>query len=229
MLLQYAKDVCEELGIEPPLSLVNNEDDDARRLLALFKSEGHRLMRRWDWEALIVEKLHTTTAGEDQGLLSAIAPDLDRMISDTTYNRSDDRARVGSVSPQLWQMDKARQTTRLLYYFRIRGGKLLMNPAPGAGEIVAFEYVSKNWVRGDEGVAKGTFTADSDTSALDEDILKLGVKWRFQKAIGGDWQADFQEYQEQLKLRFGADVPKGVLNMGDQPDDVGVAVVRINK
>lgn len=227
-LLQYAKDVCNEIGIEPPATVINNEDDDARRLLTLFNSEGVRLMRRWNWQALTVEKLHTTTADEDQGALSTIASDLDRILPDTTFDRSDRRQRVGE-SASSWQADKARGTNRMRYRFRLRGGRLLMNPAPGAGETVAFEYISNKWVLAEDGTTtKQAFTADTDTTLLDADILKLGVKWRFQKAVGGDWRADFQEYTEQLRLRFGDDEPQGKISMDDCPSsDVGV--VRINK
>ncbi|QCL83910.1 hypothetical protein CFBP5875_04660 [Agrobacterium pusense] len=225
-LLTYARDVCDEIGIEPPSSIVNNDDDDARRLLSLFKSEGLRLSRRYDWQEVVTEITFPTVAAEDQGLVTALADDFDRMIKDTMFNRSDRRQRLGSVSPQSWQADKARGTNNLRYTFRLRGGHLLMNPVPGAGETVAFEYVSNKWVRGSDGTPKTSFTADSDTVRIDADLLKLGVKWRYQKAIGGDWQGDFQEYREQLKLRFGVDNAQGIIDMGGNgnllPGDVRI-------
>lgn len=216
-LLDYVQDVCHEIGIEPPMSVINNEDDDARRLLSLFKTEGLRLARRYPWQEIVTELTFPAVADKDQGLVSALAGDVDRIIDDTVFNRSDRRQRLGNTSPQEWQYDEARQTNELRYKFRLRGGHLLMNPAPGAGEIIAFEYVSNKWVVGTDGVTKTTFTSDTDSVRIDEDILKLGVKWRYNKVIGGDWKPDFQEYTEQLKLRFGADSTVGVVDMnGDR-------------
>jgi hypothetical protein len=227
-LLTLAQDVCYEVGIGPPSTIINNEDDDAARLLALFNTEGKRLMRRYTWQALTKEATFTTVATESQGALSAIATDIDRILGDTMWNRTAQREQMGANAAS-WQNDKARNQNRLEYQFRIRGGELLLNPTPSAGNTVAFEYVSSKWVDTSAGgAAKTAFTVDTDVPLLDEDVLKLGVKWRLRAAIGADYQIDLQEYQEQLRLRFGADTPKGVIRMGSDSlnDKVGVIIAR---
>jgi hypothetical protein len=214
-LLEYAKDVCFEVGLEPPSSIVNNEDDDAKRLLSLFNTEGVRLMRRYPWQVLTTEKVFTAVASEDQGLLSAIAADVDRILPDTLFNRTSRLDGLQNTSPSTWQRDQARNAG-LRCDFRLRGGHLLMHPAPAATDTIAFEYITANWAADGDGEPKASFTADTDVSRLDADILKLGVKWRLRKVLGGDWQADFQEFTEQLRLRFGDDTPQGTINMGDE-------------
>lgn len=229
-LLSLAQEVCHEIGIEPPTSIVNNEDDDARRLLTLFNTEGKRLMRRYDWQELVTEATFTTIADENQGILNTIVSeaDVDRILPDTMYNRTDQRQREGAVGAETWQMDKARNTNRLQWYFRVRGNSLLVNPVPAAGETMAFEYVSNKWAESSDGsTKKASFTADSDNPRIDEDILKLGVKWRLRAAIGAEFKPDMDEYMEQLKLRFQADQPAGLITMGDSLNDkVGVIIAR---
>ena len=228
-LLTLVKDVCYEVGIAPPSTVINNEDDDALRLLAMFNTEGKRLMRRYAWQELLTEGSFTTVATEDQGVLATItgADDIDRIISDTVWNRDTQREQELEASAG-WQANAARGTTGLRFNFRLRGNHILINPSPTAGQEVFFEYVSSAWVEAEDGTRKGAFTADSDSTVLDEDILKLGVKWRFRAAIGADFAADIQEYKEQLMLRFGADTPKKTIHMGSSGlrDKIGVVIAR---
>jgi hypothetical protein len=109
--------------------------------------------------------------------MTAIATDFGRFSNNTLWNRTTDRKYYGPITGSQWQQIKAVVSGGITNYFRIRGGKLLMSPTPTAGESVKFEYVSKNWVDTSGGSTANAdkFTADSQTTVLEEELIVLGV------------------------------------------------------
>jgi hypothetical protein len=75
---------------------------------------------------------------------------------------------------------------------------------PVAGDTIAFEWVSKNWVT----VAAGgtsTWTADADTGLLDEEIMTQGVIWRWKAAKGLEYAEDYNKYERLVADQMGRD------------------------
>jgi hypothetical protein len=105
-------------------------------------------------------------------------------------------------------------TTGPRYHFRIRGGKLLINPTPTAGHTWAFEYMSKNWMLGVDGTTyKQYATLDSDTILIPEDVLIMGLRWTWKKEKGMDYAEDMATYEAQIKDSLGRDGGKATLHM----------------
>ena len=48
------------------------------------------------------------------------------------------------------------------------------------------------------------WTSDADTARLDEDLLTLGLKWRFLQSKGMPFEAEYREY-ESIKSELLAD------------------------
>jgi hypothetical protein len=115
-----------------------------------------------------------------------------------------------------WQAMKAVTTMGPRYRFRIRGGRLIVNPSPPAGDSWYFEYVSKNWILGADGTTyKQYFTLDTDEILLPEDLVLMGLRWRWKKEKGFDYAEDFRTYETQVKDALGHDGGKPVLFMDD--------------
>ena len=111
-------------------------------------------------------------------------------------------------------MLKAVVTTGPRYQFRIRGGHLLINPVPTASLNWFFEYISKNWILGIDGTTyKQFFTLDTDTILLPEDLVLMGLRWRWKKEKGLDYAEDFRTYELQVKDAVGRDGGKRTLRM----------------
>jgi hypothetical protein len=75
---------------------------------------------------------------------------------------------------------------------------------------IVFEYLSTNWVNMTGSVGStGTnslFTADTDTSFLDDRALIMGLKWRFKKIKGyGGWEDDRNDYVDWVDRLQGRD------------------------
>ena len=91
-----------------------------------------------------------------------------------------------------------------------------MSPTPTAGESVKFEYLSKNWVDTSGGSTANAdkFSGDSQTTVLEEELIVLGVVWRFLKLKGLPYDVQFMEYQTRMTEYTNQDGAKPILRMG---------------
>jgi hypothetical protein len=148
----------------------------------------------------------------------SLPADMKAYIDRTWWDRTNRWALLGPDSPQLdqWHRSGIVQTGPRRHWRQI--GNSLNNtyriwPAPA--ELVnpiqlVFEYLSTNWVNMTGSVSStGTnslFTADTDTSFLDDRALIDGLKWRFKKIKGyGGWEDDRNDYIDLVDRLIGRD------------------------
>jgi len=213
-LLTICQDAANEIGVPSPSTVVGSTDTTNIQLLAAANREGKNLVAGYDWQTLIKEEAHTTLAAESQGDMSTIATDFLRFSNDTMWNRTTDRKYYGPLNNAQWQRLKASVSSGITNYFRIRGNALLFHPAPPAGESVFFEYIGKNWAITSGSSANATsFAADANTTVLDEDLITLGVIWRFLKQKGLPYDNQFQEYRLKLSEKQSKDGAKQIIRM----------------
>ncbi len=211
-VIQY---VCGRTGVPVPNTVLGTTDQQVLQMLRLLEEEGVDLASRGPWQGITFEATHTTTAAEDQGAVTTIASNGFNYIKNGTFwDRSSKLPILGPLSDQEWQTLKGLSTTGPRYHYRIRGGKLLINPTPTASLSWAFEYVSKNWILGVDGTTyKQYFTLDTDTILLPETLVLMGLRWRWKKEKGMDYAEDFRTYETQVKDALGRDGGKKTLSM----------------
>lgn len=215
-LLQTVTMFCERKNIGIPSTVIGSSDGQVVQIRALLEKEGIALRKRHAWEGVVKEATHTSLAAEDQGAIATIAANgFDYIVNQTIWDRTDKLPIYGPMSPQEWQSLKALIPTGPRYNFRIRGGKLIINPTPTAGKTWAFEYVSKFWITAAAGTAttKALFTVDTDTISLPDEIVAQGLEWRWKHSKGLDYAEDFRDYELMVKEAIGRDAGKSVLNM----------------
>jgi hypothetical protein len=212
--------VCDEIGIGRPTTYFGNTDPTARQLVALAQTECEDLMSRTRWENLIREATHTTLAAESQGAIATIAPGFRSFIARTQWNRTRQWPLGGPDSPQMWQTRQATVNTGVFNNFRLRGGLLMITPAPPAGETIAFEYNSEYFCESGAGTDQTAWTADTDVPLLTARLIKWGLIWRFRKAKGLDYGEDFRLYEERVVDAIAQDGSAPVLDMSDPVDYV---------
>ena len=214
-LLTICQDAANEIGVPSPSAVIGSTDTTAIQLLAAANREGKNLVTGYDWEVLVKEENHTAIANESQGKLSAIATDFERFSNNTMWNRTSDRKFYGPLNNTEWQTLKGSVQSGITNYFRIRGGKLLMNPVPTVGDAIYFEYISEWWVdttgNGDADATR--YAADANTTILDENLITLGVIWRFLKQKGLPYDNQLQEYQIKLFEKQAKDGAKPIIRM----------------
>lgn len=212
-LLTIVQSASRDLRLAVPLSVFGSSDYNVAQLQRLVEKECLELTRAHDWQALQKESTFSALAQETQ--TSMVPSDFDRFISDTMYNRTRKRTLVGPLTAQEWQVQKSLTATVVIDAFRQRGGDILVVPSPTAGDIFAFEYVSKFWcdTNGDGDYDAAAFAGDTDTVAFDEELVVLGAIWRFKQASGLDYAEDFRSYQIRLARLKGDDGGKRVLDL----------------
>lgn len=225
-LLTIVQDVTQRLGINTPTAVAASADPQVIQLLALLNKTGKELASRTNWTALENEATFTTVATENQGLITTIAPNLKFIVNDTIWNRTLRRPVYGPLSPQVWQQRKALTIAGPWNQFRILGQQLKFVPAPTAGQICYFEYSTKAFATDSTGVTqKLTFAVDTDLGLLDEELLTMGLLWRWQQAKGLEFGPAQQEFEYSVANAISRDGSKPVLNMGDSYGDIEPVVL----
>lgn len=198
-----------------PASAYNATDNQIVQLVALAQQEGIELSQDFDWKVLTKEKTFTGTAADAQ--TGALASDYDRMVPESFFNRTKKRPVFGPISPQDWQFTQAVVATTLVESFRIRGTSLLLTPTASASDTYGYEYISTQWCQSSISVAQSAWAADTDTGILSEEVMTLGVIWRFLRAKGFDYAEAFRTY-EMAKARAQTKDGGGKrrLNMGSR-------------
>jgi hypothetical protein len=210
-LIQGASDI---VGVSRPSVVIASTDQNVRTMLAFAQIEGQELAERYAWPQLQLEASHTSLAAEDQGVITTIAPGFNYIVSGTFWDRTLMQPVTGPLSPQEWQALKARVSTGPYSQYRIQGTHLYAYPAPPAGNSWKFEYQSLLWCQSSGGTGQDAWAADTDTGRLDENLMKLGVVWRYKKKNGFDYSEDYRVYEQKLANATARVGGKRTLSMG---------------
>ena len=123
---------------------------------------------------------------------------------------------LGPEDAQQWQWLKSGYiSTGPRIRWRILDNQFQVWPPMNTNEYLGWEYKSKGWVRGYDGAVKTSFTADSDTTILDDRIVVLGTKLKYWSIKGFDTTTLLQEYQRYLSVAKAQD--KGAPNLSFAP------------
>jgi hypothetical protein len=191
-LLTITQNAADRLGLPRPSTVVTASDENARFLLGVAQEEGKALYDRHTWQVFQTEYTFPTV----NGTASYALPDgFDQLLKDTVFNRTSRRRMVGDLSPAQWQETQASLVTMVNPAFRIRGDLFYISPTPTSAETIAFEYMSNNWCRSSSLVGQSAWAADTDTGILNEELMTLGVIWRFKSKKGLDYAEDMANYE----------------------------------
>lgn len=211
-LLSLCQSVAGEAGFDVPTTIAANSDTEAVLLMAMANKTG-RLLRYRAWQVLQKEATILTASGTDN---YALPDDYLKLINDTLWDRSNYWQVRGSLSPQDWQAYQSGliQTT-VRKKIRIKGNRVYVFPTPSVdNEELVYEYVSKNWVTDMNGLNPSErYAADTDVSLINDDVIQLGTLWRYLERRGFAYQEVKDEFERQVDICFGSDVPKPILNL----------------
>jgi hypothetical protein len=87
--------------------------------------------------------------------------------------------------------------------FLLRKPTIEVAPVPAG--VVTLEYVSSYWVRSTDATLRPGFLDDSDVSLIPEDIIVLGMKWRWRRMKGRPFDDELTEYEAAFDYRARTD------------------------
>ena len=223
-VLQIVQTACRRIGILAPTLAMGSTDQQIIQLVALCEEEGQDLADRYPWEALQTEALFTTVAAQVQTALATTAPGFNYIVNETIWNRTLRRPIYGPTSEQDWQQKKAVQLNGPFNSFRIIGDVINFYPTPAAGQVCAFEYISRNWVNTGT-TSSATWLLDADTPKINDQLLVMGLIWRWKAAKGLDYSEDYAKYERRVADSMARDAGKPRLNMNGAAFDIQPVVL----
>lgn len=195
-LLSALQDAAVLCSLARPTQIVGVSQETEMMLLALAKREAAEALRRHDWPKLT--RTHTWTMSLASLQASGLPSDFERMIDDTAWNRTKDEPIGGPLTHQEYARAYGEPiVTTITQWLMRRYDGLHIYPVPTAADAGAFEYIINTPVLAQDGSTyKTTFSADTDAYVIGGDeLLTLGVTWRFLKQKGLDYAEALRDYE----------------------------------
>lgn len=188
-LLTLVQAASRRMGLPVPTAVFASTDQQILEILEYAQTEGKELAEAVPWQALMTERTFTSVAQAVQtGAIPAAAftsSGVPRIINDSMFNRTTQRKVFGPITPQEWQARQALSALATVdLYYRLRGNDIMLSPTPSAGQTIAFEYIANTFCQSSGGAAQSAWAADSDTGRVSEELITLGIIWRFQTKNG---------------------------------------------
>jgi hypothetical protein len=152
-----------------------------------------------------------------------LPPDYETITDNTHWDKTKHWQMLGPVDAQQWQWLKSGYiSTGPRVRWRILGGKFQIWPPYNTQEYLGFEYRSKGFVRSSTDQVKNSFTADNDTTVLDDTVLVLATKLKYFQIKNFDTTALQQDYMRYLNVAKAND--KGSANLSFAPAPSAVLI-----
>lgn len=196
-----------------------SSDQNIILLLRHLKSLGQDLVRDHQWTHLQRQHTFQTVAAQDT---YPLPPDFNRFIDQTGWNRTQRMPLIGPLSPQGWQMLQVLTSAGVVeIMYRIVGNELKLYPAPQAGDTIAYEYVSNDWMAITPPYNTPPDSPEPETGSdvvwFDRRLMVCGLKLRWKRGKGFDTVAEQDDYDRALSRAQGADGAAPILNLNLQP------------
>ena len=130
--------------------------------------------------------------------------DYDHAINQTFWDRQYRWQMLGPLTPQEWQVLKSGiAPTGPRRRFRVFGNQFVLDPPPTSNNILVYEYISNGFcvpngttVTPQSGAFQSSWKLDTDVGVLSEDLMTLGLKWRWLRAKGYAYDEEFDTYEK---------------------------------
>lgn len=141
--------------------------------------------------------------GQDRYVLPS---DFGYFMTQTFWDRNFRWQLLGPLDAQEWQVLKSGiSPTGPRRRFRVMDNYFNIDPVPAEVDQEVFEYYSAGWCQSSGGTVQTLWAADTDNYILDDDTMILGLKWRYLRAKGLDYQEERKTYDDRLSTVAGRD------------------------
>lgn len=150
-----------------------------------------------------------------------LPPDYETITDNTHWDKTKHWQMLGPVDAQQWQWLKSGYiSTGPRVRWRILGDEFQIWPPYNTLEYLGFEYRSKGFVRSATGEVKNSFTADTDTTVLDDSVVALLTKLKYFQIKSFDTTALQQDYTRYLMIAKANDKGSATLSFAPQASAV---------
>jgi hypothetical protein len=193
-LISMCAETALQLNQPAVFAVISSANRFAQELLAICEETGKELLRRHDWGQLV----RTTTYSSTPGTLPG---DFERLTmgSPVRLGTTPIRGALSDAEMNLKRGAPASSPPR----FMVR--KPILEVAPAPSTPVTLEYVSSFWISAAGGSLQASFLADTDASLIPEDIMVLGMKWRWRRLKGRPFDDELAEFEAAVAYRMSVD------------------------
>ena len=154
--------------------------------------------------------------------------DYETITDRTHWDKTKHWEMLGPEDAQQWQWLKSGYiSTGPRVRWRIYGEYFHIWPLMNTQEYLGYEYRSKGWVESSTGTVKNSFTADTDTTFLDDTIMVLATKLKFFQIKNFDTTSLQQDYERYLSVAKANDKGSATLSFAPYPSKVLIGYANI--
>lgn len=151
----------------------------------------------------------------------ALPSDYDAIVDRTQWDKSKHWEMLGPESAQQWEwILSGFIATGPRVRWRLLGAYFQIWPGFSNTETLGFEYRSKAWAYTAAGVAKNSFTVDTDTSIYPDRLLVLSTKLKYLQSKGFDTTAVYRDYQSELETDIAQNTAASNLSFAPKPASI---------
>lgn len=205
-ILEICREVADLAAVKRPNDLFNKSSQNESIFLSVAKSALDSMLRYGDWEELTKEGKLCTVKGKTRYAICDFAPDFYSLLNNTIFIKDSHERVVGAITPEQWMREKYFFSPSNDIKFKIQNGCFVFLTPPPCGMKIVFQYRSNNIVWDfNTFEEKNVLTANTDVPIFDEYLVKLNILWRWLKRSGLDYAEEYNEYQTELKKRYGSE------------------------
>jgi len=203
-ILEICQEVADLSAMQRPTNLFDTSSQHNQIFCSVAKSELDALMRYGDWQDLTKEAEFKTVCNKTVYPIDNIVDDFYCLLNNTIYIKDNQERVIGAITPEEWARDKCFKLNGEDIKFKIQNNAFKFLTPPAGGLKIVFTYRS-NAVCTDAKTYedKATITKNTDIPIFDKYVVKLGILYRWLKRNGMDYTEEFNEYQKELKKKFG--------------------------
>lgn len=180
-LISLAQGLAKNIGLAVPNTVTANGAREWVEFVHMANQEGEELARRVDWGQLTAVTTLTGTGANQEYTLPARFSRVVKGIGLSGNPRPLTRAEWASLAP----------VEGVPRYYLLEGNQITLWPYLASGETVDLTYQSDAFTN----TGGNAWTADDETSLIDEDLFLKGliVRWRRQKGMDyADYEAEYE-------------------------------------
>ncbi|MBQ7632888.1 MAG: hypothetical protein IJS88_02080 [Alphaproteobacteria bacterium] len=206
-ILEICREVADLAAVKRPNDLFNAASQQDSVFLSVAKSSLDSMLRYGDWQELTKEATFCTVEGKKQYPICEIVTDFFSLLNNTVFIKDMQERVIGAVTPEQWAREKCFHCAGCNIKFKIQNGRFVFLNEPPCCVKIVFQYRSNNIVWDfNTFEEKNILSANTDVPIFDEYLVKLDILWRWLKRNGMDYAEEYNEFQRELKKRFGADL-----------------------
>lgn len=226
-ILEICQEAADLTATQRPIDLFSEASQQEAIFLSVAKDTLDSLLRYGNWQELTKEGYFITHSGQSNYFIHDICPDFYCLLNNTVYIKNSSEKIIGAITPEEWMKEKYFNEKSIGVKFKIQNGIFKFLTPPSEGLKIVFQYRSANVVYdAKQGYEEKTIlTKNTDIPIFDEYLVKKGIVWRWYRRNGMPYEEEYNEYQRELKNRFGNSLAIKDIQLSNTIDEFPTGVV----